>query len=685
MSTKKAFLGLAGAAVVAGLVWSTSNVGAVPTNARPGKSKLALGESGSLPASTSAACPDGAGPCCHPCNYFEDYENVLHFSPLVGIPPGNILGQGDPVDPAGKFDRWTVSVAAGASKTSLVSIANPFGGIGQHLRMSYDSTLPTSTTLGAVVSARVPASAVAVANTVPVTINTIEVDIAIGTGLDFLADSEFNMQPQAVSQGFLTTRSMFFYNGSLYVLDDTGAGCCTFISWGTWDTSGAYGHLTVTTNPCNDTATYEYRDGTGTVTGTYLAVNEGPVGSGLYGGTMNDQVLFFTDNFAGTDTYDVENLRITRDPLPCPAVCGDGTITNPEQCDGALDTNCPGRCQADCSCAPLCGGLPGDPCGACSFENDVHFTGISTGGWFTWTASAPAYAFETCGVVNYDSQLSVWGGADCNSLVLIEQNDDCDDNTFGFGDNADPLASCYAIGGIAPPYQSCLCIPTTVGTQYWVWDDRADALGRSIDLLASKRADCGALWGEFGACCDTNGADQGCTDNVAAANCVGPDKRFTLNKSCGSAEAGACDCIALCNPPACGDDGCGGSCGTCDDGNACTTDACTAGACVFTPVVCNDNIACTSDACVGGSCQYTPNNALCEDSLFCTGAETCNPASGCVSAGNPCDPTLEICNEATDACDPAAIPTVSEWGLAIMSLLLLVGLKVYFGRREALA
>jgi hypothetical protein len=31
-----------------------------------------------------------------------------------------------------------------------------------------------------------------------------------------------------------------------------------------------------------------------------------------------------------------------------------------------------------------------------------------------------------------------------------------------------------------------------------------------------------------------------------------------------------------------------------------------------------------------------------------------------------------------------AIPTVSEWGLVVLALLLLVGAKVYFGRREAI-
>ena len=44
-------------------------------------------------------------------------------------------------------------------------------------------------------------------------------------------------------------------------------------------------------------------------------------------------------------------------------------------------------------------------------------------------------------------------------------------------------------------------------------------------------------------------------------------------------------------------------------------------------------------------------------------------------AGDPLAGTLRI----------GVIPTVSEWGLVLMALLLLAGAKVYFGRRSAIA
>jgi len=51
--------------------------------------------------------------------------------------------------------------------------------------------------------------------------------------------------------------------------------------------------------------------------------------------------------------------------------------------------------------------------------------------------------------------------------------------------------------------------------------------------------------------------------------------------------------------------------------------------------------------------------------------------------------TVDSCNEPDGSCtnDDAdcSIPTVSEWGLVVLTLMLLIGAKVYFGRRQAIA
>lgn len=97
----------------------------------------------------------------------------------------------------------------------------------------------------------------------------------------------------------------------------------------------------------------------------------------------------------------------------------------------------------------------------------------------------------------------------------------------------------------------------------------------------------------------------------------------------------------------------------CDDGKFCTVnDVCTAGVCGGAARDCSDGVACTVDSCDEAidACVNTPNNALCDDGLYCNGAETCNATLGC-QAGTPvnCDDgnecTIDSCNESLKACE----------------------------------
>ncbi len=150
----------------------------------------------------------------------------------------------------------------------------------------------------------------------------------------------------------------------------------------------------------------------------------------------------------------------------------------------------------------------------------------------------------------------------------------------------------------------------------------------------------------------------------------------------------------------------------CDDGNASNTDACT-NACTnarcgdgFTQAgeQCDDGNANDNDACSNNCTQGCGNgivntgeecddgNAIDEDG--CTNSCTlpfCG--DGIVQAGEECD---GLNNAACDGEEcladctctpppPTDIPTMSEWGLVVLTLLLLTGAKVYFGRRSAVA
>lgn len=95
----------------------------------------------------------------------------------------------------------------------------------------------------------------------------------------------------------------------------------------------------------------------------------------------------------------------------------------------------------------------------------------------------------------------------------------------------------------------------------------------------------------------------------------------------------------------------------CSDGLFCNgVETFNAGSCLAGTPPCNDGIACTVDTCDEPTdvCTYTPNNAACDNALFCDGAETCSATLGCQAGTPPCVDavacTVDTCTEATDTC-----------------------------------
>jgi len=98
----------------------------------------------------------------------------------------------------------------------------------------------------------------------------------------------------------------------------------------------------------------------------------------------------------------------------------------------------------------------------------------------------------------------------------------------------------------------------------------------------------------------------------------------------------------------------------CDDGLYCNgAETCVTGACQpGTPIDCGDGVVCTDDSCneATDSCDNVPNDGNCDNGQYCDGAEWCDAVGGCQpGTAVDCDDavacTVDGCNDATDSCD----------------------------------
>ena len=179
-------------------------------------------------------------------------------------------------------------------------------------------------------------------------------------------------------------------------------------------------------------------------------------------------------------------------------------------------------------------------------------------------------------------------------------------------------------------------------------------------VVWSKLETCGA-WcvRHTGSCCDVSPEADHCTIGYPEA-CAGPNQTWTKGGECPDP---ACIVVlgACCNTLA----------GTCED-NKLAAD-CSGPQRVFSlDRVCGPNLTC--DAVLG---------ACCDGDTF--GGCTDVTSAECVPGPNNKLEWTKLASCANIECTHEAIPTVSQWGLVVLTLLLLVGAKVYFGRRQSAA
>ncbi len=133
------------------------------------------------------------------------------------------------------------------------------------------------------------------------------------------------------------------------------------------------------------------------------------------------------------------------------------------------------------------------------------------------------------------------------------------------------------------------------------------------------------------------------------------------NRALSSAEIRELMDRPLDDPPGCSSDV------QCDDGLYCNgEESCNAaGNCMAgTPPDCGDGLGCTADSCdeKSDSCKNLPDDSVCDDGLFCNGAETCSPVHGCSAGPEPCpdgacDDELQTCADCSGpACESGTGP-----------------------------
>lgn len=196
----------------------------------------------------------------------------------------------------------------------------------------------------------------------------------------------------------------------------------------------------------------------------------------------------------------------------------------------------------------------------------------------------------------------------------------------------------------------------------------------------SGLAVCGNGTVESGEECDDGNAsnNDACLNDCTSASCGDGFVQTGVEECDDGNNVNEDSCTNSCTLAECGD-GFVQPGEQCDDGNGINTDACT-NACTIAR--CGDGIV------RGGFEQCDDGNLVDDDG--CTNACTLPVCGdGIVQDGEECDGTnAEACDGVClddCTCELTAIPTMSEWGLAVLALCLLIGAKLYFGRREVTA
>ena len=362
------------------------------------------------------------------------------------------------------------------------------------------------------------------------------------------------------------------------------------------------------------------------------------------------------------------------------AQCDDGAFCNgAETCDAALD------CQA--GTAPTIDDGIGCTDDSCDEDGDAIVHAPNDG---LCDDALHCNGTETCDTIadcQAGSEPDCDDGVGCTEDACDEAGDVCvnttndalcDNGTFCDGTEVcDPATDCEAgpitdcDDGVGCTEDACdeagdVCVNTVNDAlcDNGAFCDGAEVCDAVGDCGTGTPTDCDDLVGctedacdELGDACVNTANDELCNDG---AFCNGAET-CNATSDCQSGTAPDADDGVSCTDDSCDEDADAivntANDGQCDDGAFCngteTCDAaldCQAGT---TPTI-DDGVACTDDSCDedADSIVNAANDVLCDDGLFCNGAEACDAALDCLSGSAPNIDDSISCTD--DSCDEDA-------------------------------
>jgi len=391
---------------------------------------------------------------------------------------------------------------------------------------------------------------------------------------------------------------------------------------------------------------------------------------------------------------------VTNDDCTNPGFCYGG-LCSPAAVPGHCEYSSAGFCQnmGRCSGSAACDASTGDGCCDLTCATPVTCPGTQTceaepqqcnavpgGADCAFCEGCDAWPTVACSNIGQGGECPspgigiLPGTCVANSLYVCNGDADCPEGSSG-GDCVFPAVS--PGGFLCTSDDQCVIPATQCGPEHLGACCHGTTGACENDVLSANCTGDQVVWTKLGvcatldppcvqhtgACCDAS-PKADCTDGIHPQACVGPNQTWFKGILCAVAQCPAVVLGACCNTLAgtCTNNETQASCGDVNplpntDQRVFTLDK----TCANLDPQCIADLGACCDRDTFGGCTQTTNVECQGGKLHWFKLESCA--------------TVEDRGD----CNHEAIPTVSQWGLVVLTLLLLVGAKVYFGRRQSAA